>query len=333
MNELKNGFRRLFENKLYVALWCIIAGLFIILSFTTDTFLTAKNFQSMALQIAPLGLLSFGMMFAMVSGGINLGLVATGNLTCILMAMIYKYILKVEDVGFWGILITMLLVCLFSGLLASAIGSMVGYLMIPAILAGLAVQKFSDGISLVLTRGTAYSQFAAGLRAMDTKLILGLPAGIYVMAVAAVAASIIFSRKIMGTQIFMVGSNNLASEYCGINVNKTLVWTYFLSGVFSGLGCFLMTMQFDAVNVGQGDSLILKTVLICVLGGVSPLGGFGKVYGITLALIILQFVSSGLNILGMVSYVQTSFWGIVVLAVMGIQRYGEYRSQRKMQAG
>ena len=94
-----------------------------------------------------------------------------------------------------------------------------------------------------------------------------------------------------------------------------------------------MAMQFDSVNVGQGDSFILKTVLICVLGGVSPTGGSGKVYGVVLALIILQLVSSGLHILGLVSYVQTSLWGLVVLAVMGIQRFAEYLSQKKMARG
>lgn len=103
-----------------------------------------------------------------------------------------------------------------------------------------------------------------------------------------------------------------------------------MSGLLAGFGCFLMTMQFDAVNVGQGDSFILKTVLICVLGGVSPVGGYGRVYGVVLALTILQLVSSGLNILGLVSYVQTSLWGIVVLAVVAVQRYNDYRSQRKL---
>lgn len=318
------------ENKLYVVLWLIIIGLFLVLSVTSDVFLSARNFQSMALQIAPLGLLSLGMMFAIVSGGINLGLVATGNLSCIFMAIMYKNVFKVEYVGPFGILLTIVLVCLLSGLIATAIGGMIGYLSVPAILAGLTVQKFSDGISLVLTRGTAYSRFAEGLRAVDTKLILGIPAGVYVTVLTAVVVSVIFKYKILGSKIFMVGSNNVASEYCGISVNNTLLWTYLLSGILSGLGCFLMAMQFDSINVGQGDSFILKTVLICVLGGVNPVGGFGKVYGVILALIILQLVSSGLNILGLVSYVQTSLWGIVVLAVMGIQRYAEYRDQKKM---
>lgn len=150
------------------------------------------------------------------------------------------------------------------------------------------------------------------------------------MVVLTGLVSVMFNKKILGAKIFMVGSNNLASEYCGISVKHTLLWTYFMSGLLAGFGCFLMTMQFDAVNVGQGDSFILKTVLICVLGGVSPVGGYGRVYGVVLALTILQLVSSGLNILGLVSYVQTSLWGIVVLAVVAVQRYNDYRSQRKL---
>ena len=319
-----------FINKTDVDLWGIIFILFCLLSATTDVFLSIKNFQSMALQIAPLGLLSLGMMFALVSGGINLALVATGNLSVILMAIVYRNVLSEEEVGFWGVLITILLVCLFSGIVTMSIGAMIGYLSVPPILAGLAVQKFVDGISLILTRGTAYSRFAGGLRAMDVYLIFGLPAGFYVIILAAAMIAVVFHKKILGANIFMVGSNNLASEYCGISVKKTLLWTYFMSGLLSGLGCFLMAMQFDSVNVGQGDSFILKTVLICVLGGVSPVGGYGRVFGVMLSLIILQFVSSGLNLLGLVSYVQTSLWGIVVLAVVGIQRYADYRKQKSL---
>lgn len=330
MKVVKMYVRRFADNRLYIVLWLIIVGLFVILSSTSDVFFTVRNFQSMALQIAPLGLLSLGMMFPIISGGINLGLVATGNLSCILMAIFYKYVLRTEDIGFWGALITIIMVCLLSGLLTMAIGGMIGYLTVPAILAGLTVQKFADGISLILTKGVAYSRFAEGLRNVDVKIVFGLPAAIFVLTAVVIIIAIIYKYRALGSQIIMVGSNSLASKYCGININKTFLWTYFLSGIFSGLGCFLMAMQFDSVNVGQGDSFILKTVLICVLGGVSPTGGSGKVYGVVLALIILQFVSSGLNILGLVSYVQTSLWGLVVLAVMGIQRLAEYYSQKKM---
>ena len=316
-----NKTRRLFEDKTGLVLWSIIVILFVVLAISSDVFLSTRNFQSMALQIAPLGLLSLG--FALVSGGINLGLVATGNLSCIIMAIIYKNILQFENVGPVGVLITASLVCLFSGLLTMTIGALIGYLSVPPILAGLAVQKFADGVSLILTRGTAYSRFPENLRAIDVHLIGGVPAGLFVMVVLTGLVSVMFNKKILGAKIFMVGSNNLASEYCGISVKHTLLWTYFMS-------CFLMTMQFDAVNVGQGDSFILKTVLICVLGGVSPVGGYGRVYGVVLALTILQLVSSGLNILGLVSYVQTSLWGIVVLAVVAVQRYNDYRSQRKL---
>lgn len=325
-----NKTRRLFEDKTGLVLWSIIVILFVVLAISSDVFLSTRNFQSMALQIAPLGLLSLGMMFALVSGGINLGLVATGNLSCIIMAIIYKNILQFENVGPVGVLITASLVCLFSGLLTMTIGALIGYLSVPPILAGLAVQKFADGVSLILTRGTAYSRFPENLRAIDVHLIGGVPAGLFVMVVLTGLVSVMFNKKILGAKIFMVGSNNLASEYCGISVKHTLLWTYFMSGLLAGFGCFLMTMQFEAVNVGQGDSFILKTVLICVLGGVSPVGGYGRVYGVVLALTILQLVSSGLNILGLVSYVQTSLWGIVVLAVVAVQRYNDYRSQRKL---
>lgn len=116
----------------------------------------------------------------------------------ILMAIVYRNVLSEEEVGFWGVLITILLVCLFSGIVTMSIGAMIGYLSVPPILAGLAVQKFVDGISLILTRGTAYSRFAGGLRAMDVYLIFGLPAGFYVIILAATMIAVVFHKKDFG---------------------------------------------------------------------------------------------------------------------------------------
>ena len=70
------------------------------------------------------------------------------------------------------------------------------------------------------------------------------------------------------------------------------------------------------MRVGHGESLLLVTVLACFLGGVDPFGGFGRVAPVFLSLLILQTLSSGLNLLGANQHLATAVWGLFLIAVM-----------------
>jgi len=91
---------------------------------------------------------------------------------------------------------------------------------------------------------------------------------------------------------------------------------YVLSGVMCGIAGIIMLARFNSVRVGHGESYLLITVLACFLGGVNPFGGFGRVTSVFLALVILQVLSSGLNLLGANQHLATAMWGILLIAVM-----------------
>ena len=82
------------------------------------------------------------------------------------------------------------------------------------------------------------------------------------------------------------------------------------------LAGIIMLARFNSVRVGHGESYLLITVLACFLGGVNPFGGFGKVVSVFLALVILQVLSSGLNLLGANQHLATAIWGILLVGVM-----------------
>ena len=79
-----------------------------------------------------------------------------------------------------------------------------------------------------------------------------------------------------------------------------------------------MIARLNSANAGYGASYLLITVLLCVLGGVSPSGGSGKIPGLILALVILQLISSGLNLLGVSTFVALSLWGIILLIMLAV---------------
>jgi simple sugar transport system permease protein len=95
----------------------------------------------------------------------------------------------------------------------------------------------------------------------------------------------------------------------------------------------LMLSRFNSVRVGHGEALLLVTVLACFLGGVDPFGGFGRVAPVVIALIVLQVLSSGLNLLGANQHLSTAVWGLFLVAVM-ILRWGAGRwKERKRGRG
>jgi ribose/xylose/arabinose/galactoside ABC-type transport system permease subunit len=80
-----------------------------------------------------------------------------------------------------------------------------------------------------------------------------------------------------------------------------------------------MISRFNSAKADYGESYLLLTVLVSVLGGVSAAGGFGRVSGLVLALIILQIISSGLNLMGVNTFLTVALWGTVLIVVMVIQ--------------
>jgi simple sugar transport system permease protein len=127
----------------------------------------------------------------------------------------------------------------------------------------------------------------------------------------------------------MIGSNIRAAEYSGLHVKRTLVLIYTLSGVMCAIAGVLMLARFNSVRVGHGEALLLVTVLACFLGGVDPFGGFGRVVPVVIALVVLQVLSSGLNLVGANQHLATAVWGLFLVGVM-ILRWGAGRfSERR----
>ncbi len=98
--------------------------------------------------------------------------------------------------------------------------------------------------------------------------------------------------------------------------------TYLLSGIFSASAGLVIMSRANSAKADYGSSYLLLSILICVLGGINPYGGFGRVAGLVLAVLSLQFLSSGLNMLQVSNFAKELIWGGLLLTVMvanGIQ--------------
>ena len=86
-----------------------------------------------------------------------------------------------------------------------------------------------------------------------------------------------------------------------------------------------MAARFNSVRVGHGEALLLVTVLAIFLGGIDPFGGHGKVVPVVVSVLILQILTSGLNMVGANQHLATAVWGLFLVAVM-ILRSEQFQS-------
>lgn len=285
-------------------------------------FFSLGNFQSMTFQLPELGILTLAMMITMITGGINLSIIASANLSGIIMAMIIKNFISeapssIETFGIVALAIAIGLA--ISVVIGFVNGFIISFFGVSAILATLGTSTLLEGIALVVTKGYVISGFPKGLLAIGNESIIGIPIPLIIFVIVAIVVGIVLKKSKLGLSTYMMGSNIKATKFSGINVEKATIKVYILSGLLSGVASIIMLARFNSAKAGYGSSYLLATVLISVLGGINPNGGFGKVSGVVLGIVLLQVISSGLNLLGMSQFLSMALWGILLLAVEGLR--------------
>ncbi len=290
----------------------VVCAFFALLS---PNFLTAGTFASVAFQLPELGLLSLAMLMPIVSGGFNLAITFTANLAGLAMA----WTLQAQGgaaAGPAAIALGVVAALATGALVGWAMGVVIAYTGAHPILVSLSMMIFVRGLGEFLTRGGDVSGMPHAVQAIGQGSLFGLPAPLLVFVVAVLAWQVVTARTRLGFATRMIGSNVEATRYSGVATRRMLAGIYALSGLMCGLAGIVMLARFNSVRVGHGEAYLLITVLACFLGRVDPFGGFGRVLPVAVALVILQVIASGLNLLGANQHLATALWGAFLLAVM-----------------
>ena len=307
-----------FHSKNFEIIILILILSFLLTTMTLITggrFLKSNSLEAMAFQMPLLGLFTLAQLIPMLTGGIDLSIISTANLCGIITALILTKIdtwYNVPLAIFLG-LSSALLVGIFNGLIISFIG-------VPPIIATLGSMILVKGISLAITKGYVISGFPDSFLFIGNGHIFGIPTPFVIFILFTLIMALILYKTTLGICIYMIGSNPLATLFSGINNKSVLFKSYLISSFFSGIASLVMISRFNAAQADYGGSFLLLTVLICVLGGVSPSGGFGRVLGVFIAVTILQIVGTGFNLLGLSSHLSNALWGIILILVIILNR-------------
>jgi len=117
----------------------------------------------------------------------------------------------------------------------------------------------------------------------------------------------------LGRRIYAVGSNTTAAQLAGVNITKTKMFVYAISGLMASVSGLILVSRLGSAQPIMGIGLELDAIAAVALGGTSLAGGRGKLYGTMAGVLIITILSNGMNIMGVSSYYQTVITGIVIL--------------------
>lgn len=297
-----------------------------------DLFFTPDNFSSMAFQFPEFGLLAIAIMITMLTGGIDLSVVGVANFTGILAALTLTKVMPADASPSVAALYTALAagIALLTGVICGLLnGFFIAKIGVPPILATLGTMQLYTGIAIVITQGAAVYGFPELVNFMGNGSLWVFPVPFLIFLVFAAAFALMLNRTAFGFRLYLMGTNPTASRFSGINNTRLLLQTYVLSGVMAAVAGFVVLARTNSAKADYGSSYTLQAILIAVLGGVNPSGGFGTVFGLILAILTLQFLSSGFNMLRFSNFFKEFIWGAALLLVMVINYLSNTRKQRK----
>lgn len=284
-------------------------------------FLNPINLQNIAIASPEIGLLALAIMLAMLTGGIDLSVVAIANLTAITISTVYTAV-AAGDQGLadsLGPLIVLLGIAVgvaggfVNGFLISKVG-------ITPILATLGTMQIYNGLAIVWTGGKTLYGAPAVLSSIGTGAVAGIPVLFIIFIAVAIVLAIIVNKTALGASIKLQGTNPVAAKFSGIRTTSVLMRSYLLSGGLAALAGVLIISRNPTASADYGSSYVLLVIVIAVLGGTNPNGGFATVLGVVLATLTLQIVSSGFNILRLSPYEYAIAQGVILIGVMIIDQ-------------
>ena len=291
-------------------------------------FFSVMNFQSMAFQFPEIGLFCIAMALAMFTGGSDLSIVSTGNLAAIVSGkLVLSMVEGNPDISSFAVVSVTFLTALVVGIACGAFnGFMISKLSIPPILTTLGTMQLFSGLGIVITKGTSLYGFPEALNKIGNGFVLSIfPFPLLIFAVVAAIFAFVIQKTSFGIKLFCIGSNEKAAGYAGIDVNRIMRESYVFSGILSAIAGVVILARTNSASADYGSAYILQSMLVAIMGGVDPRGGHGKITGIIIAIITIQLLSSGLNMLNINIYFKQFAYGGLLLLMVILNRKSNYR--------
>ncbi len=192
----------------------------------------------------------------------------------------------------------------------------------------LSTQLIVYGVILMyLKNGTNNGQTLSGLSEGYRSLVTGtlikignvaVPMYVLYAVILTVIMWVIWNKTTFGKNMFAVGSNEEAANVSGVNVSRTIIMVFMLAGVMYSITGFLDSARIASANASTGWNYECDAIAACVIGGVSFVGGIGRISGIVVGVLLLQIIFAGLNFLSVDANMLYIIKGLIILIACAI---------------
>lgn len=281
------------------------------LSLLSPYFLTRSNIFNMLDQSVVIGIVSVGMTFVILTGGIDLSVGSVAGLTGILLGLSLQHMSIVPAIAV--AVAAGAGIGVISGLLINLFG-------LAAFVVTLGVMAIGRSLAYIVSGQTAISNIPDAMQAIVYTNILGIPSNVLFLLILYIVAWAYLASTKGGRTIYAVGSNREAARAAGLNTLLYSVLPYVLSGALSAVAATFSVSQILSADPLMGNSMELDAIAAVVIGGASLYGGRGSMIGTLFGVFIMVMIRNGLNLMGVSPFWQGSAIGTIIIVALLVER-------------
>ena len=320
-----------------LVLFFMIVGM----SFTSPVFLSANNILNILLQVSVICVISVGMTYVILTGGIDLSVGSIVALSAICLGIFTHQ--GMAWLGENPSDFAVLAVVLLSVVGAIIVGALCGYVngvvivygKVTAFITTLGMMGIARGLALTLSNGKTIYNFPEPLRFFGNGRLavteeFGIPIPVIIALIVVIISFYVLTQTVFGRQIYALGGNREAVRLSGINVNKLEIKAYVINGALAAVGAVILVGRLNAAQPIAGTGYELDAIAATVIGGTSLMGGVGSVISTSIGALIMGVLQNGLTLLNVTSYLQRLIIGLVIILAVFLDqlRRGEVSTGR-----
>lgn len=294
----------------------ILIGLLVMgLVFTilTEKFFTVNNLLTVALQTSVIGVLAIAETFAIITSGIDLSVGSVLAVSGVVSGKLMVYGVPVP-------------IAIVAGL---AVGALCGFLTglaitkleIAPFIATLGMMSIARGAAYIITGALPVSGLPESFYVIGGGKLLGIPVAVIIMFLLALIFGFILRKTKFGRYVYCLGSNEDAAKLSGINVDRTKIGVYMISGLLAAAAGIILASRLVSAQATAGLSYEMDGISAAIVGGCSPLGGVGKIRETIIGAFVIGVLRNGLNLLSVSAFWQQVAIGLVIIIAVALDTY------------
>jgi len=292
-----------------------VAGLIIVcivFSAMTDAFFTEYNLFNILRQSAVTAILAAGMVFVIVTGGIDL---SVGSVVAV-TGTVTAGLLRDGNPLLWSLVAGLCLGLVF-GLVN---GFFVAVMKLPPFIVTLGTMTVGASIALAYSKGLPISGLPKSFTFLGQGEFGSIPVPVVIAVVVAIAAGVVLRRTLIGRYAVAIGDNEQVAFLSGVNTTKWKMLVYAVMGLLAGVAGIVLAARQNSGQPTAGTGIELTVIAAVVIGGTSLSGGRGSMWGAMVGTVLITVINNGLNLLNVSPYYQGLFVGGLILAAVALDR-------------